>query len=237
MPRPEFTGGMLHMLRAAVVVFLIALSPSHVLAGDHSVDDFPGLPGARPVEAPNDGTTRFARHVLADTEATWTHVFEVAGRDYRPPTLVLFSGVTESPCGTVDSAMGSLYCPLDEKIYLDPSILDEFPGDFAKAYVIAREVGRHILKLLGVTDSVKERAKRASPQVRMELQADCLVGVWASLNDQVTKRQARDVEAGLIMLQKRSFTRASSQQRVTWFRKGLAGGQISVCDTFGASNP
>jgi predicted metalloprotease len=169
-------------------------------------------------------------------EATWTHVFEVAGRDYRPPKLVLFSGVTESPCGTADSAMQPLYCPLDEKIYLDPSILDEFPGDFAKAYVIAREVGHHILKLLGVTDSVKERAKRASLQVRMELQAECLVGVWASLNDQVSKRQTHDLEAGLIMLQKRSFTRVSSQQRITWFRKGLEGGKMSVCGAFGASD-
>jgi predicted metalloprotease len=224
------------MLWAAVIVLLVALLPAHVLAGDRSVDDIPGLPGAGPGEPPNDETARFARHVLADTEATWTHVFEVAGRDYRPPTLVLFSGVTGSPCGTVDSATEPLYCPLDEKIYLDPSLLDEFPGDFAKAYVIAREVGHHILKLLGVTDSVKERAKRASLQVRMELQADCLVGVWASLNEQVTKRQARDVEAGLIMLQKRSFTRVSSKQRVTWFRKGLEGGQMSVCGTFGASN-
>jgi len=224
------------MLRAAIVVLLIALSPSHVLAGDRSVDDIPGLPGARPVEPLNDDTTRFARRVLADLEATWTHVFEVAGRDYRPPTLVLFSGVTRSPCGTADSAMEPLYCPLDEKIYLDPSLLDEFPGDFAKAYVIAREVGHHVLKLLGVTDSVKERAKRASLQVRMELQADCLVGVWVSLNDQVTKQQARDVEAGLIMLQKRSFTRVSSKQRITWFRKGLEGGTMSVCGAFGASD-
>ena len=132
--------------------------------------------------------------------------------------------------------MEPLYCPLDEKIYLDPSILDEFPGDFAKAYVIAREVGHHILKLLGVTDSVKERAKRASLQVRMELQAECLVGVWASLNDQVSKRQAHDVEAALIMLQKRSLTRVSSKQRITWFRKGLEGGKMSVCGTFGASD-
>ena len=224
------------MLRAAIVVLLIALSPSHVLAGDRSVDDIPGLPGARPVEPLNDDTTRFARRVLADMEATWTHVFEVAGRDYRPPKLVLFSGVTESPCGTADSAMQPLYCPLDEKIYLDPSILDEFPGDFAKAYVIAREVGHHILKLLGVTDSVKERAKRASLQVRMELQAECLVGVWASLNDQVSKRQTHDLEAGLIMLQKRSFTRVSSKQRITWFRKGLEGGKMSVCGAFGASD-
>jgi predicted metalloprotease len=225
-----------HLLRAAIVVLLIALSPSHVLAGDRSVDDIPGLPGALPVEPLNDDTTRFARRVLANMEATWTHVFEVAGRDYRPPTLVLFSGVTGTPCGTVDSAMEPLYCPLDEKIYLDPSLLDEFAGDFAKAYVIAHEVGHHILKLLGVTDSVKERAKRASLQVRMELQADCLVGVWVSLNDQVTKQQARDVEAGLIMLQKRSFTRVSSKQRITWFRKGLESGKMSVCGTFGASD-
>ena len=224
------------MLWAAVIVLLVALLPAHVLAGDRSVDDIPGLPGALPVEPLNDDTTRFARRVLANMEATWTHVFEVAGRDYRPPTLVLFSGVTGSPCGTVDSATEPLYCPLDEKIYLDPSLLDEFPGDFAKAYVIAREVGHHVLKLLGVTDSVKERAKRASLQVRMELQAECLVGVWASLNDQVSKRQAHDVEAALIMLQKRSLTRVSSKQRITWFRKGLEGGKMSACGAFGAND-
>jgi len=231
-----------------------------------SVDDIPGLPGQRPIEPKDDEMTRFVRHVLADTEDTWGRVFEAAGRRYVPPTLVLFSGGTQTACGTGVAAMGPFYCPLDQKVYIDLSFYDELkrrfhaPGDFAQAYVIAHEIGHHVQKLLGVADKVQSLKGRAGDeaqanalQVRMELQADCLAGVWASLNDQVKNRlQPGDVEAGLNAaaqigddtLQRRSqgrvvpesFTHGSSAQRVKWFREGLEGGQMSVCDTFGASD-
>jgi uncharacterized protein len=231
-----------------------------------SVDDIPGLPGQRRIESQDDDMTHFVRRVLADTEDTWGRVFQAAGRRYVPPTLVLFSGATQSACGTGVAAMGPFYCPFDQKVYIDLRFYDELkrrfhaPGDFAQAYVIAHEIGHHVQKLLGVADKVQslkeragDRAEANALQVRMELQADCLAGVWASINDQVKKRlQPGDVEAGLNAaaqigddtLQRRSqgrvvpesFTHGSSAQRVTWFRKGLEGGQMSVCDTFGASD-
>ena len=231
-----------------------------------SVDDIPGLPGQRRIESQNDDMVHFVRRVLADTEDTWGRVFQAAGRRYVPPTLVLFSDATQTACGTGVAAMGPFYCPVDQKVYIDLRFYDELkrrfhaPGDFAQAYVVAHEIGHHVQKLLGVADKVQSLKERAGDrgeanalQVRMELQADCLAGVWASLNDQVKKRlQPGDVEAGLNAaaqigddtLQRRSqgrvvpesFTHGTSAQRVTWFRKGLEGGQMSLCDTFGASD-
>jgi len=217
---------------------------------------------ARPEEAE---LTRFVGRVLADTEDVWERVFQAAGRRYEKPKLVLFSGATRTECGVGQAAMGPFYCPIDRKIYIDLAfyrVLKErfhAPGDFAQAYVIAHEIGHHVQTLLGVSDKVqalKQQALRSGDearanafQVRMELQADCLAGVWASLNDQVKSRlQPGDVEAGLNAaaqigddtLQKRtqgqvvpeSFTHGSSQQRVRWFKKGLESGRMQACDTF-----
>jgi len=219
-------------------------------------------PRARPEEAE---LTRFVGRVLADTEDVWERVFQAAGRRYEKPKLVLFSGATRTECGVGQAAMGPFYCPLDRKVYIDLAfyrVLKErfhAPGDFAQAYVIAHEIGHHVQTLLGVSDKVqalKQQALRSGDearanafQVRMELQADCLAGVWASLNDQVKSRlQPGDVEAGLNAaaqigddtLQKRtqgqvvpeSFTHGSAQQRVRWFKKGLESGRMQACDTF-----
>jgi predicted metalloprotease len=230
-----------------------------------SVNDIPALPGQQNIASQEDAMTRFVRRVLADTEDTWGRVFEAAGRRYDPPTLVLFNRITPTACGTGQAAMGPFYCPVDQKVYIDLSFYDELkrrfhaPGDFAQAYVIAHEVGHHVQKLLGVADKVQS-LQRANPghanglQVGMELQADCLAGVWASLNDQVKKRlQPGDVEAGLNAaaqigddtLQRRTqgrvvpetFTHGSSAQRVAWFRKGLETSDMKACDTFGAREP
>ena len=225
------------------------------------------VPGAQQARIPPEEAemTRFVRRVLADTEDTWERVFQAAGRSYQKPKLVLFKGAIHTECGTGQSAMGPFYCPLDKKVYIDLAfyrVLKErfhAPGDFAQAYVIAHEVGHHVQTLLGVADKVqalKQQAMRSGDQaranafqVRMELQADCLAGVWASLNDQVKNRlQPGDVEAGLNAaaqigddtLQKRtqgqvvpeSFTHGSSQQRVRWFKKGLESGRMQACDTF-----
>jgi predicted metalloprotease len=226
--------------------------------------DIPGLPGGTSVRTEDD-MKRFVSQVLADTEDVWQRVFGSFGKRYSEPQMVLFSGATRTACGTGMSQMGPFYCPLDRKIYIDLSFYDmlkrnfEAPGDFAQAYVIAHEVGHHVQKLLGIADKVQELKQQSDEsdanalQVRMELQADCLAGVWANLNDQVKNRlQPGDVEEGLNaasqigddMIQRRTqgqvvpdaFTHGSSDQRVRWFKRGLEAGEIGECDTFNTNN-
>jgi len=231
---------------------------------DRSPFEIPGLPGGRAVRTQDD-MKRFVSQVLADTEDVWSQVFAGIGRRYSEPHMVLFRESWPTACGVGDAAMGPFYCPLDRKIYIDLSFYDqlkrrfEAPGDFAQAYVIAHEVGHHVQKLLGIADTVQdlkgqldERSANAL-QVRMELQADCLAGVWANLNDQLKRRlQPGDVEEGLNaasqigddIMQRRAqgrvvpdaFTHGSSAQRVRWFRAGLDSGDIGSCDTFNSSS-
>ncbi len=226
--------------------------------------DIPGLPGG-PGKAQNVGQDelgRFTRRVLADTEDVWDRVFQQSGRRYEKPTLVMYSGSTSSACGRGMAAMGPFYCPLDRRIYVDLTFYEELrrrfraPGDFAQAYVIAHEVGHHVQTILGVADKVQEMKSRYPReanqiQVRMELQADCLAGVWANLNHQLKNRlQPGDIEEGLNaaaaigddMIQRQtqghvvpeSFTHGSSGQRVRWFKTGFESGNIQTCDTFRA---
>jgi predicted metalloprotease len=228
----------------------------------NAAPDLPGLPGQPGVGRSDEEMARFVRRVLADNEDVWERVFQASGKAYQKPKLVLFTAATRTACGTGQSAMGPFYCPLDEKIYIDLSFYDVLkrrfgaPGDFAQAYVIAHEVGHHVQKLLGIADAVMRLKQRAGSeaeanahQVRMELQADCFAGVWASLNDQVKSRlEPGDVEEGLTaaaaigddMIQRKTqghvvpdaFTHGSSAQRVRWFRRGLDTGQVRACDTF-----
>ena len=238
--------------------------PSRQTAERSAPSDIPGLPGGRAVRSEDD-MKRFVSQVLADTEDVWGRVFTGFGRRYSEPSMVLFSGATRTACGTGAAAMGPFYCPLDRKIYIDLSFYDQLkrrfdaPGDFAQAYVIAHEVGHHVQKLLGIADKVQElkgtfgESDANALQVRMELQADCLAGVWANLNDQLRSRlEPGDVEEGLNaasqigddMIQRRTqghvvpdaFTHGSSAQRVRWFRAGLESGDIASCDTFNSSN-
>jgi uncharacterized protein len=227
--------------------------------------DLPGLPGKPGVGQSTDAMGKFVRQVLADNEDVWSRVFQSAGKQYQKPTVVLFSGATPTACGPGQSAMGPFYCPLDQKIYVDLSFYDVMKrrfgasGDFAQAYVISHEIGHHVQNLLGIADAVQQAKTQAGSQaesnalqVRMELQADCLAGVWASLNEQVKSRlEPGDIEEGLNaaaaigddMIQRRTqgyvvpdaFTHGSSAQRVRWFRRGLESGQVRACDTF--SNP
>jgi predicted metalloprotease len=234
-------------------------------AGRDSPLDIPGLPGGRTVSSEDD-KRRFVSQVLADTEDVWQKVFTNIGRQYSDPGLVLFEGGTRTACGVGVSAMGPFYCPLDRKIYIDLTFYDqmkrrfEAPGDFAQAYVIAHEVGHHVQKQLGIADKVQEikqsldESEANALQVRMELQADCLAGVWANLNDQVKSRlEPGDIEEGLNaasqigddMMQRRTqghvvpdaFTHGTSEQRVRWFRTGFESGDFSTCDTFSVSRP
>lgn len=212
----------------------------------------------------SDDMKVFVRRVLADTEDVWNRVFQQFGRRYREPKLVLFSGQYPTACGMGQAAMGPFYCPADQKIYIDLQFYQQLkrrfkaPGDFAQAYVIAHEVGHHIQLLLGIAQKVQQMKQRASKvqanaiQVRMELQADCLAGVWANLNHQLHKRlEPGDIEEGLNaasaigddMIQRRAtgrvvpdaFTHGSSEQRVRWFKVGYQSGQIQSCDTFNAT--
>ncbi len=208
--------------------------------------------------------TQFVSKVLADTEDVWGAVFRQQGAGvYQEPKLVLFTGATPTACGTGQSAMGPFYCPGDSKVYLDLSFFHEMvqqlnsPGDFAQAYVIAHEVAHHVQHLLGVTDQVDEARRGASAaaanqlSVRVELQADCLAGVWANhSNTQRSTLEPGDIEEGLNAasaigddtLQKRaqgyvvpdSFTHGTSAQRVRWFRRGFESGDPGRCNTFNA---
>jgi predicted metalloprotease len=226
--------------------------------------DIPGLPGGTSVRTEDD-MKRFVSQVLADTEDVWTQVFAGFGKRYSEPQIVLFDNPIRTACGVGVSQMGPFYCPLDRKVYIDLSFYDlmkrkfDAPGDFAQAYVIAHEVGHHVQKLLGIADKVQELKMQSDEtdanalQVRMELQADCLAGVWANLNDQVKNRlQPGDVEEGLNaasqigddMIQRRTqgqvvpdaFTHGSSAQRVRWFKRGLESGDIEQCNTFNTNS-
>ena len=207
----------------------------------------------------------FVSVVLADTEDTWGNIFSGDGRSYQQPKLVLFTGAVESACGYAQAAMGPFYCPADKQVYIDLGFYQDLrnkmgaPGDFAQAYVIAHEVGHHVQNLLGISDQVHEMRSRISQtdynqlSVRLELQADCLSGVWANRADRARQiLEGGDIEEALNAasmigddrLQKQargyvtpdSFTHGSSQQRVRWFKKGLASGEVNACDSFGAKS-
>ena len=224
--------------------------------------------GATPVATrPNPAKTeaerplvQFVSFVLDDTQKTWEQVFpRQTGKQYRHAKLVLFRNYTRSGCGAAESATGPFYCPEDEKVYIDLGFYDELkqrfgaPGEFAQAYVLAHEVGHHVQKLVGIEAKVRQLQEQNPHQqnalsVRMELQADCLAGVWARTTQERGLLESGDVESALgaaaavgdDRLQKmatghvspETFTHGSSQQRMNWFRKGLDNGSIATCNTF-----
>jgi predicted metalloprotease len=209
-----------------------------------------------------DAGKDFVSRVLGSTERVWSGVFQNMGKQYQEPNLVLFSEFVQSACGMAQAAMGPFYCPLDQKVYIDLAFYRDMkarlgaPGDFAQAYVIAHEVGHHVQNLFGIAERVTKARMQVSEaegnalSVRMELQADCFAGIWAKEAD-ATKNilEEGDIEEGLNAaaaigddrLQRRSqgyvvpdaFTHGSSEQRVTWFRKGLQANDLRDCDTFG----
>lgn len=228
--------------------------------------EIPGLPGGQSsASAESDQLKSFTLKVLRDTEVVWDRVFKEFGQRYQPPTLVMFEGSTRTACGQGMAAMGPFYCPLDQKIYVDLSFYEELrqkfraPGDFAQAYVIAHEVGHHVQTLLGIANKVQQMKQRYDKvtgnkiQVRMELQADCLSGVWANRNDQLHKRlEPGDIREGFNaasaigddMIQRRmtgrvvpdAFTHGTSEQRVRWVRRGYDSGRMQSCNTFTERN-
>jgi len=199
---------------------------------------------------------QFVSFVLDDTQNTWTQLLpQQTGRSYRHAKLVLFRDYTQSGCGSAQSATGPFYCPGDERVYIDLGFYDELkrrfgaPGEFAQAYVLAHEIGHHVQNILGINRRVSASARgENSGSVRLELQADCFAGVWAHSTQQRGLLEKGDVESALgaacavgdDRLQKMStghvnpdsFTHGSSEQRTSWFNRGLESGTISSCDTF-----
>ena len=219
----------------------------------------PAQPGKKPPA--EDKAAAFVSVVLRDTEKVWGQVFQAGGSTYQQPRLVLFRGATPTACGSGESAMGPFYCPGDAQVYIDLDFFDTLsrrlgaPGDFAQAYVIAHEVGHHVQNLMGVTGKVDGMRKRVSQtqanamSVKVELQADCLAGVWAHHSQQGKGWLERgDIEEALNAaakigddtLQKasqgrvvpESFTHGTSQQRMSWFKRGLDSGSVKNCNTF-----
>jgi predicted metalloprotease len=255
-------GGGLGLLILVVVVALLGGDPTALLQQAQQA----GPPGGGPeVDAPLTPEELeqqdFVSAILGETEDIWSGQFQDLGRTYRPPTLVLFNGSVDSACGFASAAVGPFYCPADQKVYLDTSFFEELsrrfgaPGDFARAYVIAHEIGHHVQNQLGTMDKVHALQQRVSKaeanalSVRLELQADFYAGVWAHHAQKARKfLEPGDIEEGLRAaaaigddrLQREAqgyvvpdaFTHGSSEQRVKWFRKGLESGDISQGDTF-----
>jgi hypothetical protein len=257
-------GGGIGTLLLILVAMYFGIDPSIVI--NQSQAPLPGA-GAPAQSEPYSASpeemrlAEFVSVVLADTEDIWQALFREMGQSYEEPKLVLFSGAVESACGLASAAVGPFYCPMDQKVYIDLSFYGDLknrfgaPGDFAQAYVIAHEVGHHVQNLLGIADKVQSLRSRASESeanrlsVMMELQADCLAGVWAHHADRARQiLEAGDVEEALNAasmigddrMQRRSrgyvtpdsFTHGSSTQRVRWFTRGLESGDMGQCNSF-----
>ena len=201
---------------------------------------------------PADQTDDWLSAVLFDTEQVWGELFQRGGLDYPEPTLVRFSGVVNSGCGTADARTGPFYCPADQRLYIDPSFFQELarmgaPGDFAAAYVIAHEIGHHVQNLEGTLGRSRDNAT----SVATELQADCYAGIWAhyaeaerdvledgEIDEGLAAAAAvgddRLQEAAGVEVQPESFSHGSSADRAAWFRRGFTSGDVGQCDTFAA---
>lgn len=214
----------------------------------------------------DDDSSKFVRVVLADTEDVWSKVFAEQGRSYTNPTLVLFTDRVQSACGAAGSSVGPFYCPMDQKVYLDLGFFREMSdrlgakGDFAQAYVVAHEVGHHVQNLFGISEQMRAKRSRMSrtdfnrESVKLELQADCLAGIWAKDTNQMHQSlEEGDVEeamnaasaVGDDTLQKASrgsvvpdsFTHGSSAQRMAAFQQGFSAGALSACNVSGGEQP
>jgi predicted metalloprotease len=271
---PGILGGGLRLSGGAIILvvvvsLLLATHPLEMLAlltgdGGGPVVQTQAPPTATRAPAANDPQTEFVSRVLGDTEDVWGGIFQQMGKRYQPPKLTLYHGQIASACGFSSAAAGPFYCPGDRKVYLDLSFFQELsqrfgaPGDFARAYVIAHEIGHHVQNQLGLMDAAQQKMANAPDRsrndmsVRLELQADCLAGVWGHSSMQRNIIDAKDVESGIAAaaavgddrIQKHTrgyvvpegFTHGSSAQRVKWFRTGLDSGDLRQCDTFGTRN-
>ena len=259
-------GGGIGILLLALIGMYFGIDPSLILnVGDAVQSSRPAGQSSEPYQASPEEQEQaeFVAVVLADTEDVWTQVFREKGQTYQKPKLVLFSGMVQSACGYAQAAMGPFYCPGDRKVYIDLAFYKDLqkqlhsPGDFARAYVVAHEIGHHVQKLLGISDQVDQARRQLSKKdfnkvsVRLELQADCFAGVWTNRADRMRGiLEPGDIEEALNAasnigddrLQKQSkgyvtpdsFTHGSSAQRVRWFTQGYQTGDINSCNTFEA---
>jgi len=257
-------GGGLGTLVIIIIAVLLGADPRQIL------QQVPNDTAPSTSQAPRPGNTeeeelkKFVSVVLAKTEDVWEDIFRQNGKQYRDPTLVLFTGEVQSACGLGSAASGPFYCPGDQKVYIDLSFYEELrrrfrsPGDFAQAYVIAHEVGHHVQKLLGISDRVDSMQRRMSEadanrlSVRLELQADFFAGVFARYVQKQGLLEEGDIEEALNAasaigddaIQRQtsgrvvpdSFTHGTSEQRLRWFRKGFDTGDIRQGDTFSTTN-
>jgi hypothetical protein len=257
-PHIAVGGGGLGLVGIVIISLLFGVDPSRLLNGGG-----PGAPaeqstGENTGPRADDPSFQFARKIIGSAEDVWTPLMRSKGVVFAPATLTVYDVETPTGCGEGQSAAGPFYCPEDSRIYLDLSFFNELsnrfgaPGEFAQAYVIAHEYGHHIQNLLGVFGEQSGADRGASgTSVRRELQADCYAGVWAyHANAQFRILQQGDVEGGMRAaaavgddtLEKEnqgyvvpdSFTHGTSAQRVRWFKRGLADGDMDQCDTFDA---
>jgi predicted metalloprotease len=255
-------GGGIGTIAVVLIGIFLGIDPSILLQGNVQETNVPQTSSPRSQERAGDDEMRqFVARVLGSTERTWTKIFEAGGGTYEKPTLVLFSDTVESACGFAQAASGPFYCGPDYKVYIDLAFYRELrqrfqaPGDFAQAYVIAHEVGHHVQNLLGIMKKVQASQSRANQQqanalsVRLELQADCLAGIWANYAHRERNiLEQGDIEEGLNAaaqigddrMQRRAgshvvpegFTHGSGEQRMQWFRRGIQSGDLRQCDTF-----
>ncbi|MGH7798391.1 MAG: KPN_02809 family neutral zinc metallopeptidase [Candidatus Binatia bacterium] len=256
-------GGGIGTIAVVLIALFFGVDPSILLQGNVQETNLPRTSSPQSQRAgAEDEMRQFVARVLGSTERTWTKIFQAGGRTYEKPTLVLFSDAVQSACGFAQAASGPFYCGPDHKVYIDLAFYRELrqrfqaPGDFAQAYVIAHEVGHHVQNLLGIMNKVQASQSRAANRteanalsVRLELQADCLAGIWANYaHRERTILEQGDVEEGLNAaaqigddrMQKRAggyvvpegFTHGSAEQRVQWFRRGIESGDLKQCDTF-----
>jgi len=254
-------GGGIGILLLLLIGWLFGVDPRALLQVAEQVQTT-NQPAAPPPAPGEDPAADFAATILGTTEEVWGEIFLARGAAYEPPTLVLFTDMVRSGCGTASSQTGPFYCPLDRKVYLDLGFFHELarlggPGDFAAAYVIGHEVGHHVQNLSGTADEVRSMQQRVGGaeanalSVALELQADCYAGVWANgANQRGSFLEPGDVDEGLAAaaaigddrlqrnagraVQPESFTHGSSAQRQQWLRAGLESGEPETCDTFGA---
>lgn len=263
---PGMKIGIVGTLVAIAAAYFLGVDPSTVIGVMQATQSVTtsSAPAAAPTSGkPKDADGDFVAAILGDTEDTWGEIFKAGGAQYTQPKLVLFREEIQSGCGPANTGSGPFYCPADQKVYIDLAFYRELetqfkaPGDFAKAYVLAHEVGHHVQTLLGTSDKVRAAQERGSEeqknqlQVMMELQADCYAGIWANhANRSRHILEQGDIEEALgaasavgdDTIQKRmrgyvqpeSFTHGSAQQRMTWFKRGIDSGALKDCDTFSA---
>lgn len=249
---------------AGIVVLVLLLGGSYLFSrmSGPSDADTPRVAETTGATDKPDPERHFVSFVLDDNQRTWKEIFAKGGRQYKSAKLVLFTGATSTSCGYGESATGPFYCPTDERVYIDLSFYDDLAkrfgakGDFAQAYVIAHEIGHHVQNQLGASTAVR-RLKRSDREganganVRLELQADCLAGIWAQSTQSRNLLDPGDIDEALAAasaigddrLQKQAtgrvtpetFTHGSAEQRSRWFKTGYEKGDVDACDTFKAS--